>query len=241
MIHCVYIGGQLHLYLYGDLVCYTWWQKIILFAVLPMVVLFPLSFGISLNMLKERSISPAIFLLSSLIPYVSFSLCLKEKMIGLSAYHPSNEEERCIEEILEMEEELFLVDGNSFRWPVIQLYRNLLVVVVSTFILNPIYRSVVLLPIFLLFSLHDARRMPFQHIFLNYVQMLTSACLLIINACNVIPSFAVMFDVMAMSAMGDILKASRYFELVLLAIVPLSPLVWIGRDMIREKWGKKHD
>ena len=77
-------------------------------------------------------------------------------MIGLSDYHPSKEDERCIEEILEMEEELFSVDDNAFRWPLVQLYRNLLVVVVQTFMLNTIYRSVVLAPIFMLFGLHDS-------------------------------------------------------------------------------------
>ena len=115
MINCVSIGGQLHLYLYGDLVCYNWWQQIILFGVLPVVALFPLSFGISLNMLKERSISPTTFLFSSAIPYITFMLCAKKRMVGLSKYIASEEDERCIKEILQLEEELFRDDDSAIR------------------------------------------------------------------------------------------------------------------------------
>ena len=241
MINCVSVGGKLHLYLYGDLLCYTWWQQIILFAVLPVVVLFPLSFGISLNMLKERSISPTTFLFSSVMPYITFILSMKKKIVGLSKYNPSEEDERCIKEILLLEEGVFWEDDRAVRWPIIQLYRNLLVAVLNTFILNTIYRSVVLFPVFMLFGLHDARRMPFKDIYLNYLQMLTSACLLIINACNVVPSFSIVFDVMVVSAMGDILRALKYLELVLLAIVPLSLPAWKLWEKIQEKRGKKQE
>ena len=241
MIHCVTVGGQLHLYLYGDLVCYTWWQQIILYAVLPVVVLFPFSFGNSLTMLKDRSISPTTFLLSSVIPHISFALCVKRKMVGLNEYHASDEDERCIDEILLLEEGLFSDDDRAVRWPVIQLYRNLLVVVLNTFILNPVYRSLALLPVFLFFSVHDARRMPFKHLYLNYLQMLTSTCLLIINVVNVLPSFSLMFDVMVISLMGDILRVLKYLELVLLAIVPLSLPAWKLWQKIKVKRAKKQE
>ena len=100
MIHCVSIGGKLHLYLYGDLPCYTWWQQTILFGLLPVVVSFPLSVGVALNMLEERSISPTTFLLSSMIPYITFGLYVKKKTIGLCEYNPTEEDESCIQEIL---------------------------------------------------------------------------------------------------------------------------------------------
>ena len=81
--------------------------------------------------------------------------------------------------------------------------------------------------------------MPFKHIYLNYLQLLTSACLLIINACNVLPSFSVVFDVMVVSAMGDILTKLLYLEVVLLVIVPLSLPVWKLWEVIKEKQAKK--
>ena len=125
------------------------------------------------------------------------------------------------------------------RWPIIQLYRNLLVAALNTFIMNTVYRSMVLFPIFMLFAFHDALRNPFEHVYLNYLQMLTSTCLLFINACNLVPSISIVFDVMVLLAMGDILRALRYLELALLAIVPLSFPAWKLCERIAGKRAKK--
>ena len=125
-----------------------------------------------------------------------------------------------------MEEELFVEDGQGLRWQVVQLYRNLLVAVLHIFVLNPIYRSLTLLPVFLIFTVHDSRRMPYKHIYLNYLQMLSSACLLVINACNVPASYSTVFDLMIVSGMDGVLTALKYIEHVTLAIVPLSLAIW---------------
>ena len=162
------------------------------------------------------------------------------KIIGLHKHNPSDEDQRCIKEILLLEEDLFKEDDHAIRWPVIQLYRNLLVAVLNTFILNTIYRTVVLLLVFGLFIIHDARRMPFKHVYLNYLQVLTSACLLFINACNVVPSMSIFFDVMVISGMGHIIRPLKYLELVLLAIVPLSLPAWKLWEKIKERHEKKH-
>ena len=153
----------------------------------------------------------------------------------------SEEDERCIKEILTMEEELFREDDGGLRWPVVQLYRNLLVAVLNTFILNTIYRSIVLFPVFLIFSFHDSRRMPFKNTYLNHLQMMTSACLLIINACNILASFSMVFDIMIVSDMDAILRALKYLELLLLTIVPLSLPVWHLLEKLKCENGKAKD
>ena len=191
--------------------------------------------------MKKKLISPTTFLFSLVMPYVTLVLFAKKKIVGLNKYKPSDEERRCIEEILLLEEELFREDDAAVRWPIIQLYRNLLVAVLNTFILNAIYRSVALCPVFMIFIVHDSHRMPFKHNYLNYLQTLTSACLLVINACNTLPSISIVFDVMVMSSMGDILKALQYLEVVLLAIVPFSLPVWKLWEKIREGRGKKQN
>ena len=173
------------------------------------------------------------------MPYLTLVLCAKNKIFGLHRFDTSDEDERCIKEILLIEEELFKEDDAAMRWPVIQLYRNLLVAVLTTFILNSIYRSVILIPLFLIFTVHDALRKPFHNIYLNYLQIMTSACLLTINACNILPSFSIIFDLSVLSAMGDIQRAQKYLELVILAIVPLTFPTWLLWERIQERKVKK--
>ena len=241
MIHCASVGGQLHLHLYGDLQCYTWWQQVILFAVLPVIILFPLSFGISLNMLKERSMSPTTFLFALPTPYITLVLYAKKKMFGLGEYCPSEEEKRFTKKIIELEEELFSEDGGAVPWSSIQLYRNLLVVMMSTFIVNNMYRSVFLFPVFMISGLHDILRKPFEHHHHNYLQMLTSGCLLVVTTCNVIPSISIIFDVKSMSSMGRITKVVGCLEVLVLVVVLLSLPVWTLWKKMKENREKKQE
>ena len=101
MIHCVPIGEKLHLYLYGDHVCYTSWQYAILFAVLPIVVLFPLTFAMALNLLKEEVISTKSFLAAAVIPYYTCFLYLKKRLTGLQHHRGSKEDKKCADAILD--------------------------------------------------------------------------------------------------------------------------------------------
>ena len=65
MVHCVTINNISYLYFYASYQCYTWWQHVIMCALLPIVLLFPLSLGLSLNLLKEGHFSTSGFLIGS--------------------------------------------------------------------------------------------------------------------------------------------------------------------------------
>ena len=84
MLHCVTINGSRHLYLYGDHQCYAWWQYVIMILVLPIVLLFPLSFGIALDLMKEGMISTNQFLFATVCPPYAIILRIKMKKGCLS-------------------------------------------------------------------------------------------------------------------------------------------------------------
>ena len=46
LVHCGKIQGRLHLFVFADHICYSWWQWLIMMLFLPMLAMFPLSFGI---------------------------------------------------------------------------------------------------------------------------------------------------------------------------------------------------
>ena len=100
-----------------------------------MLFLFPLSFGMALDRLREHQISTNAFLISCVFPFAF--------IIEVLVHHKGTkivrdkEEEKCAKTILELEENLFDVKSNGIRWPVIQLYRMLLIILVNTFVLNP--------------------------------------------------------------------------------------------------------
>ena len=241
LVHCESIGSSQHLYVQGEFVCYQWWQYLILAVVIPTFFLFPLSFGVSLDLLKDRVISTSTFVLSCATPFTAFCFYFKGKMFQLCKRKPSIEEEKCINEILEQEETLFNADDSSMRWTVVQLYRNLLVVLLNIFILNPVFKSLWFSALFVAFCLHDWYRTPFKHPYLNLLQRLTSVCLFFVNLCSVPASFiSSVGNNMAIPNMKKCLLVLRYFEMVLFIVVPMSLPLWTlwGRWKQRKVEGK---
>ena len=224
MIHCVKIESHSHLYLYGDHECYSNWQYIIIFVAFPLVLLTPASFGVSINLLREGMISSNTFLLASTFPCYAMWLCIKKKLVGLHNRNSSHDERLCVAAILQMEEDLF--KPNKIHWPTVQLYRNFLVVILNSLILNPIYRSITFIPLFLVFLRHDCTRMPYKHPFLNQLQALSSSCFLVISACNFPASIVIMTNAMSVPFMGIVILALQYLEMTIYAVVPLYLVAW---------------
>ena len=113
-----------------------------------------------------------------------------------------------------------------------QLYRNFTVVVLNTYILNPIYRTVVFIPVFGLFLYHDRHRKPYKHPYLNALQCLSSGCLLVVAACNIPPSIIVMTNAMSIPLMKNVVMVLQYVEMLTYGVVPVSLIGW----EIWERW-----
>ena len=150
--------------------------------------------------------------------------------MGLDQQHLSDEEKSCTGTILEMEEELFNPKKAYLRWPVMQIYRNFIVVILNTFILNPIYRTIFFIPVFCLFLYHDRDRKPYKHPYLNVLQCLSSGCLLLIAESNIPAAIVVITNGMSVPLMGSVVMACRYIEMIMYAIVPMSLLGWKFRE-----------
>ena len=223
LVHCEKIHDQLHLYVSGNYVCYVWWQWFIMVILLPIMAMFPFSFGKALDKLKDGKISTNVFLLSCVIP---FAFAIWARKVRTDGPGVSNDEKKCIKEILELEEELFATNHNGFRWPVIQLYRMLAIVLVDTIVLNPIFKSQWFFVMFLSFFAHDWYRMPYEHPFLNLLQRLTSACLFLVNVCSNPSAFSSVGNISSVPNMNKWLHVLRYTELFVYCVVLLSLPVW---------------
>ena len=226
LVHCERIGNSLHLYVFADHICYVWWQWLIIVVCFPILVMFPLSFGMAIDRLKERKISVNAFLISCVLPFsFYFSKEIPE--------HPEaeKEEEQCRNAILDIEEELFDVESKGIRWPVVQLYRMLVIILVDTIVLNPIFKTLWFIAIFPLFAFHDGYRKPFQNHFLNHLQRLTSTCLFLVTACNIPSAFSSVGDISKVPNMDICLTILRFLELSLCLLVILSFPCW-------KIWGK---
>ena len=224
LVHCETLRNKPRLYLFADHICYVWWQWLIIVFIIPTLLMFPISFGMALDRLKARTISTTTFLTSCVIP---FAFYVRTKIIPKNPEKiPNEEEEKCAKVILEQEEELFDEGSNGMRWSVLQLYRMLVIVMLNTFVLNTIYKSLWFFGLFLAFAMHDSRRMPYKSQFLNQLQCLTSVCLFLVNLCSVPSAISSVGDITSIPNMDMCLTILGYFKQLLYAIVLLSFPMW---------------
>ena len=231
LVHCEKINDHLHLYLFAEHICFVWWQFLIIAIFLPTFAMFPLSFGMALDRLKKRKISVDIFMLSCVFPFIFYAKQKDQEDTDIL----DEDDERCRIMILEQEEELFDVDDKSLRWPVVQLYRMLVIVLVNTFVLNSIFKCLWFASIFGAFLVHDAYRNPFKSKFLNGMQSLTSACLFLVTLCSVPSGISSVVDIRGIPNMDICLVVLRYCERSLYMVVLLSFPVWKLREKYNER------
>ena len=246
LIHCVYINDALHLFVYGEVKCYTYWQVIIVALLLPSLVLFPLSFEMCIRLLKKQKISSFHFTLALCCPYYAIIMYTwkivqgKRRAQSLETVdHTSMSSFTRI--ILKAEEELFVDSKGSVGWQIVQLYRAFAVIALNIFFINPIYRTLVFIPVLTTFLIHDCCRMPYKHHYANILQILSSTCLIIVVVCNAPSAVSYMLPINRLQYIDSVVQMSSIIELVTYGIVPLSLPTWMVWARLKEHYRKQKE
>ena len=225
--------------------CYTNWQIGIITLILPGILMFPITYELSLCMLRKRVTSSTKFVAASACPYYALFLymCKRKKMKqGQSnSSFTSPEEEEFAKRVLHAEEDLFSHQEQTLNWQTIQFYRTIVMNIASTFVTNPLYRLLLLAPVLCTFFVHDRIRQPFKDVHLNRIQAISSGCLLLVLLCNLLSSFSFMADISMVDSVTLVVKICNIMEMMLYVLVPLYLPVWKICDFIvlrREK--KQH-
>ena len=244
MIHCIRIVDQSHLYVYGDHVCYSDWQIGIIVILLPCLIMFPICFEMAIRLLKDKLISPWQFVCATICPYYAVIIYTwkrkYQRKTNVVSKLLSPDEELFRKTILEGEELLFKEVGNlSIGWTVVQFYRTFALSSFNIFITNQLYKQLAYGVVIIFFLRHDCRRNPYKNEYLNSLQSLTSACLMIVLLCNVIPGMSYVVSLENVPSISEIVKVLGVVELLMYAVVPLSLPVWRATTYIKNKVSKE--
>ena len=223
MINCTPIGERKHLYVFGELVCYTWWQKLIFGLLIPWVLLFPFALPVATRMLQVKQISSERFLLLITFPPYSIYYILKNYNHANVELCQTREECSCVNEILKDNDSMFRLNDSFINWDVVLLLRSLVITTMTTFVINPLYRLLLLLVVFFICLIHD-RNMPFKNVHLNRLLTMTSLCLSLLVTCNILPAYSYVSDISGIPGIGVIMTILSYLEDVF--VFMLHP-VWL--------------
>lgn len=138
-----------------------------------------------------------------------------------------SEEAVCVSAILEKEHEGLKSNYKLISWHGVHFLRCLVIVVLKTFLINPILRSLIFLAMFLLFLLHDIVTMPFKKDSLNLLQILMTSSFFLLSGFNFFNAFSYMGDVTNIPYFVITIEILGYLEIMLLlGLVPLWLVTW---------------
>jgi len=169
LLRCVPIGSEKHLFYDGNHVCFQWWQYILVGFVCTFLIPFVFVLLWGSYKLYGKTLSVWKFLLACFLPlpsliywlFISFCQVLRDPVNEVST--PLQESRNSVERVLydsfkRPEEGRKL----SLSWEGIMIGRRLILVVMNTFVINPMPRLVIMSVLCFLFLLHHSFTQPFR-------------------------------------------------------------------------------
>ena len=135
---------------------------------------------------------------------------------------------------LERDDEVYRQKYDILSWPVVHLYRSLIIAAIKTFFVNPIYRTLMFLLLFFIFVLHDRSAKPFKNKNMNILHSSCTICLTFIVMCNLLFAFTLYLPkIYTIDGIDTVLKLLSYIENIMYFIPPLVlPVTIVWRKYI---------
>ncbi|XP_057311063.1 uncharacterized protein LOC130648940 [Hydractinia symbiolongicarpus] len=254
MMNCVNINDTHYLYIQGDVVCYSWWQYLIMVFFCIWIVPFPFTTYMSVKMLEKGKVSVTQFYICfSFPPYASYQYILKRKTgFDFDATEiPDNKKEK--DSILELFTKPYrksTSEESVINWEVVVLIRRLILSALCICIINPVFRMLTTFPTLLVFLLHHWYKSPFHSNALNRMETLSLSILLLLNIFDLIWALDYMHDLSRLPGFDLInlvfiwvkniaLSLPPLVVLIILSYVAVKKIIWRIRKCIRKvKWSE---
>ena len=191
LLRCVPIGSEKRLFLDGNLVCFLWWQYILIALVFAFFVPFVFVLFWGCYKLHNGSLSVAKFLLACCFPLpfllywlILFLLCIKR-----NAAHVDSATRKMSKRSVEMT--LFgcfkrPAEGStlSLGWESVMIGRRLILILLKTFVSDPMPRLLIMSFLCVLFLLHHAISQPFRDVTANNLETISLLSLVLLGMAN---------------------------------------------------------
>ncbi|XP_057306227.1 uncharacterized protein LOC130644581 [Hydractinia symbiolongicarpus] len=245
MIHCVNIQEHNYLYIHGDIACYTYWQYIVISFTIIWVFPFSVAVFVATKLYAKGQISTRTFFIVLLFPPL-FLLCLKIK-----STEPTGESEQ---DQVEQESILSVINGQfrsvikveeeinqrqhekRINWEAILVVRRLVFVAVSIFVINPLSRLYLMLPLLVFVLLLHWYVKPYHSDRMNLTETVSILLLLILTTVNLFWACDYMSPLTSIAQYDSIVTALGYVEHLIYMSPFIALLLFCACGLIQKLW-----
>ena len=198
LLSCVQLGplGRV-LFIDGSILCYRWWQMIVIVMMCCWIIPFPVTIYASSQLLHNNILSTKKFLLCLLFPLPA--ICYWLYICCKNARKESEDItvlDEGVEEVLQIVEGPFRTLNISKKeknyrlpWESVLIGRRLVLIFLKTFIVNTFLRLSLMLFCTILFMIHHIYTKPFSSSLLNNIETVSLSMLNIVCFLNIVPAY----------------------------------------------------
>uniref|UniRef100_A0A7M5XCV0 Uncharacterized protein n=1 Tax=Clytia hemisphaerica TaxID=252671 RepID=A0A7M5XCV0_9CNID len=241
-LNCVKIYGEPVLYISGNIKCYQPWQWSLLALLILWVVPFPVALVLAYRLYQKGIISKIEYITILIFPILAF---------GLYFYHHGTRSRTlgpCQEGLLGALSDIFeepyrvtqtatedceIEEETLYWWTAWRLYERLLIAVLVTFIIEPLFRMCVIAPVIAFLSILHYQIKPYKETMtlLSLLDISSYVFLTFYVVDNMFRSFAYTFDLPLQNPIDRGLKLLGVFEALLtpLTVICLFVIASIAR------------
>lgn len=222
LLRCVPIGAQWRLFYDGNVVCYEWYNYVLIALVVTFII--PFGFVLFWGALKlyRKAISVKKFLLACILPVPFLIHWIIMAILGDSNDGPSSQLltasiEKVLYEPFKRPED---GNGGSLNWESILIGRRLVLIIMKTVISDPFSRLILMTFFSVLVLLHHLAKQPFRDSKANTMETISLLSLIVLGMVNLFPASFLSWAVSSTGPFGDWLNVCAWVELLILGFLP---------------------
>ena len=229
LMYCVDIGSEKRLFVNGEIVCWQWWQYILLGYIAVFVVPFVIVLYYGSTRLSKSSISAGEFLGACIFPLPFLVYWLVKKIFKKKPKHDRNNEG--IEDVLEVLYGPFRLpnenDNGAIYWESVLIGRRLIFLSCHAFIETAMLRMVCMTVACVVMLLHQVLKNPYRNPIANKAETLSLLTLVGMAVINLTKATLISFGTSIEGPAKYDMKILDWVEIVALALVPALFVIFV--------------
>ena len=222
LMHCVPIGSEKRLFFNGEIICWQWWQYILLAYVGIFVVPFVIVLYFGSSKLYKASISSKEFLVACILPLPFLMYWLLKKM--LKRKDNTHEDSENNKDVLEVLHGPFRQpngnDKGTLYWESVLIGRRLILLSCHAFIATSMFRMVCMAGACVIMLLHHVLKNPYRDPIANKAETFSLLTLVMMAVINLTKATLTSFGTSPDGPAKSYLETLEWVEVGALAFVP---------------------
>ncbi len=223
LLHCVSIGSKNRLFIYGEVLCWQWWQYILFVYLVVFLVPFIIVLYCGSSMLYKASISVWEFLGACIVPLPFLIYWLMKRFLQKRENNSVNAQANN-KDVLEILHGPFRQpnsdDTGTLYWESILIGRRFALLACLTFITDSMFRMVCMTITCVLFLLHHILKNPYHDPIANKAEAFSLLALVIMAITNLTKATLISFGTSIDGPTKPYLETLEWAEVCALAFVP---------------------